>query len=110
MARGRFTTAISATSAGRGRIYQPMICARGEAHLRKKRGGWRTPYLPDVARWRTQCRKYHDRIDPERLVFIDETWTRTDVPSLRGYCVAAGSQPTFHAPGELVIVSASGRC
>lgn len=36
---------------------------------------------PDVARRRAQWTKYQDRIEPERLVFIDETWTRT---ALRG--------------------------
>jgi transposase len=29
--------------------------------------------------------KYQDRIDPERLIFIDETWTRTDMAPLRGW-------------------------
>jgi transposase len=32
---------------------------------------------PDVARRRTQWTKYRERIDPSRLVFIDETWTKT---------------------------------
>jgi transposase len=40
---------------------------------------------PDVARRRAQWSKYQDRIDPERLVFIDETWTRTDMAPLRGW-------------------------
>jgi transposase len=35
--------------------------------FKKKRGGWRT------------------RIAPERLVFIDETWTRTNMAPLRGW-------------------------
>src|SRR5664279_4430222 len=34
---------------------------------------------PDVARRRAQWTKYQDRVEPERLVFIDETWTRTDM-------------------------------
>ncbi|KRR15816.1 hypothetical protein CQ13_13920 [Bradyrhizobium retamae] len=38
---------------------------------------------PDVARRRAQWIKYQDRIEPERLVFIDETWTRTDMAALR---------------------------
>jgi transposase len=42
---------------------------------------------PDVARRRTQWSKYQDRIDPERLVFIDETWTRTDMAPLRGWAL-----------------------
>ena len=40
---------------------------------------------PDVARRRAQWTKYQDRIAPERLVFIDETWTRTDMAALRGW-------------------------
>jgi transposase len=40
---------------------------------------------PDVARRRVQWTKYQDRVEPERLVFIDETWTRTDMAPLRGW-------------------------
>jgi transposase len=40
---------------------------------------------PDVARRRAQWLKYQDRVDPARLVFIDETWTRTNMASLRGW-------------------------
>ena len=40
---------------------------------------------PDVARRRAQWSKYQDRIEPERLVFIDETWTRTNMTPLRGW-------------------------
>jgi transposase len=40
---------------------------------------------PDVARRRAQWTKHQDRIAPERLVFIDETWTRTDMAPLRGW-------------------------
>ncbi len=40
---------------------------------------------PDVARRRAQWTKYQDRVEPERLVFIDETWTRTDMAALRGW-------------------------
>src|SRR6476469_5218677 len=29
--------------------------------------------------------KYQHRIEPERLVFIDETWTRTNMTTLRGW-------------------------
>lgn len=38
-----------------------------------------------MARRREQWRKYQGRIDPGRLVFIDETWTRTDMAPLRGW-------------------------
>ena len=40
---------------------------------------------PDVARKRAQWTKYQNRIDPERLVFIDETWTKTNMEPLRGW-------------------------
>jgi len=38
-----------------------------------------------VARRRAQWRKYQGRIDPARLVFIDETWVKTNMAPLRGW-------------------------
>ena len=40
---------------------------------------------PDVARRRAQWAERQDRIDPERLVFIDETWVKTNMAPLRGW-------------------------
>ena len=40
---------------------------------------------PDVARRRAQWTKYQGRVDPCRLVFIDETWTKTNMAPLRGW-------------------------
>ena len=40
---------------------------------------------PDVARRREQWVERQDRIAPERLVFIDETWTKTNMEPLRGW-------------------------
>jgi putative transposase len=40
---------------------------------------------PDVARRRTQWAERQDRIHPERLVFIDETWIKTNMEALRGW-------------------------
>lgn len=40
---------------------------------------------PDVARRREQWRKYQGLIDPDRLVFIDETWAKTNMAPLRGW-------------------------
>jgi transposase len=40
---------------------------------------------PDVARRRLRWRRYQDRIDASRLVFIDETWTKTNMAPLRGW-------------------------
>ena len=39
----------------------------------------------DIARRRAQWRLYQQRIDPDRLVFIDETWTKTNMAPLRGW-------------------------
>jgi transposase len=38
-----------------------------------------------VARRRAQWTKYRERIDPSRLVFIDESWTKTNMAPLRGW-------------------------
>jgi transposase len=38
---------------------------------------------PDVTRRGAQWVKYRERIDPSRLVFIDETWTKTNMAPLR---------------------------
>ena len=38
-----------------------------------------------MARRRAQWTKYRKRIDPSRLVFIDETWTKTNMAPLRGW-------------------------
>lgn len=40
---------------------------------------------PDVARRRQQWQAYQGRIDPARLVFIDETWSKTNMAPLRGW-------------------------
>jgi transposase len=40
---------------------------------------------PDIARRRAQWKKYQQRIDPARLVFLDETWTKTNMAPLRGW-------------------------
>lgn len=38
-----------------------------------------------MARRRAQWRRYQSRVDPERLVFIDETWAKTNMAPLRGW-------------------------
>ena len=40
---------------------------------------------PNIARRRAQWTKAQSKIGPERLVFIDETWTRTNMAPLRGW-------------------------
>src|SRR5206468_8720928 len=41
---------------------------------------------PDVARRRAQWKKYQGRLDPSRLVFIDETWAKTNMTRTHGRC------------------------
>jgi len=40
---------------------------------------------PDVARRRARWQAYQHRLDPARLVFIDETWAKTNMTPLRGW-------------------------
>jgi transposase len=40
---------------------------------------------PDIARKRERWKAHQDRIDPRRLVFIDETWVKTNMAPLRGW-------------------------
>jgi transposase len=55
---------------------------------------------PDVARRRAQWRCRQGRVDPRRLVFIDETWTKTNMAPLRGWapkgCRLIGRAPYGH--------------
>lgn len=39
---------------------------------------------PDVAQQRVEWRAGQSKLDPERLVFIDETWAKTNMTRLRG--------------------------
>lgn len=39
-----------------------------------------------MARRRVRWQERQATIDPERLVFIDETWTKTNMAPLRGWC------------------------
>src|ERR1700751_6441628 len=40
---------------------------------------------PEVAGRRARGTKYQGRVEAERLVLIDETWTRPDMAPLRGW-------------------------
>jgi transposase len=40
---------------------------------------------PDVKRRRERWRRHQGRVDPTRLVFIDETWVKTNMAPLRGW-------------------------
>lgn len=40
---------------------------------------------PDIARKRERWKAHQAKIDPRRLVFIDETWIKTNMAPLRGW-------------------------
>lgn len=40
---------------------------------------------PDVAYRRQQWKKYQNKLDPSRLVFIDETWAKTNMTPTHGW-------------------------
>ena len=48
---------------------------------------------PDVARRRAQWLNDQPKIEPSRLVFIDETWTKTIMAPLRGWAPKGARLP-----------------
>jgi transposase len=52
---------------------------------------------PDVARRRARWQKYQGRLDPKRLVFIDETWAKTNMTRRHGRC-ARGARLVAKVP------------
>jgi hypothetical protein len=64
--------------------YRTVWNAGREAELKKP--WWPANAIrPHVGRRRAQWSKYQDRIEPERLVVIDVTWTRTNMAPLLGW-------------------------
>ncbi len=53
--------------------------------LKKKTLVAREQDRPDISRHRARWRTYQRLIDPKRLVFIDETWTKTNMTRLCGW-------------------------
>jgi hypothetical protein len=41
---------------------------------------------PNVARRRLQWQQRQNKVDPRRLVFVDETWAKTNMTPIRGRC------------------------
>lgn len=52
---------------------------------------------PKLERRREQWIRYQTRIDPARLVFIDETWVKTNMSPLRGWSTR-GERLVAHTP------------
>lgn len=48
---------------------------------------------PDVKRRRERWQRYQGWIDPRRLVFIDETWMKTNMAPLRGWAIKGERLP-----------------
>lgn len=48
---------------------------------------------PDIARKRARWRRYQALVDPRRLVFIDETWTKMNTAPLRGWAACGARLP-----------------
>jgi transposase len=64
-----------------------------------------------VARRWGQWRAYQNRLDPSRLVFIDETWTKTNMTSLRGWAPRGQRLPAKAPQGRwktLIFIAALG--
>src|SRR4051812_18367187 len=76
--------------AGRARLAGRLpdglgLRSQREADIQKKTLVASERDRPDVAHRRLQWMAYQNRIDPARLVFIDETWTKTNMAPLRGW-------------------------
>jgi transposase len=54
-------------------------------------------HRPDIARRRARWKRYQGRIDPARLVFIDETWVKTNMAPIRSWA-PRGQRLHAHVP------------
>jgi transposase len=63
---------------------EPLL-SPNRRHGQKKTLVAREQDRPDISRHRKRWRTYQGLIDPRRLVFIDETWTKTNMTRLRGW-------------------------
>ena len=64
---------------------------------------------PDVARRRARWQRHQGRIDPRRLVFVDETWAKTNMAPLRGWApkgVRLPGRAPFRSEKTLTFVAA----
>ncbi len=73
--------------------------ARGH-HVQKKSLHASEQDRPDIARRRERWKKYQGRLDAKRLVFIDETWAKTNMTRRHGRC-ARGSRLIAKVPHGL---------
>jgi hypothetical protein len=52
---------------------------------------------PKVARFRARWRAHQHRLDPKHLIFIDETWIKTNMTRTCGWAIK-GKRLTAHVP------------
>lgn len=64
---------------------------------------------PNVARRRARWKRHPPRVDARRLVIIDETWVKTNMASLRGWC-RRGKRLMCKAPHGPLAYSDLSRC
>jgi len=57
---------------------------RAQPHLQKKTIHAAEQERPDVAQRREEWKQEQNTLDPRRLIFIDETWAKTNMTRLRG--------------------------
>jgi hypothetical protein len=70
-ARRRVTAQCGASSSAKGSVLKKSLHASEQDRA-------------DIARRRAQWKKYQGRLDPKRLVFIDETWAKTNMTRRHG--------------------------
>ena len=64
-----------------------------------------------MARRRARWQRHQARIDPRRLVFVDETWTRTNMGALRGWGqVPFGNRNTMTVLAACATTGSTHRC
>jgi hypothetical protein len=68
----------SLANAARGVLPHPSAVPQAPGHQLQKKTCSRQD-RPDIARRRAWWRRHQSKIDPARLVFIDETWAKTRV-------------------------------
>ncbi|UVK51689.1 IS630 family transposase [Mesorhizobium sp. AR02] len=91
---------LTAALAERGLIIHPASVGR---FLHREGKSFKKTILPaeqlkpKLMRRRAQWMRYQTRIDPTRLVFLDETWVKTNMAPLRGWGVR-GKRLMAHAP------------
>ena len=88
------SAALRSITARCGSSYTPRSSASKKSVVAGERD------RPDVARRRAQWTKYQGRIEPERLVFIDETWTKDQHGPTCGDGRHVGAAPRRQGPAR----------